>query len=332
MKGENKNRVIGGVVTVAIISAVIGGALATDQLRIGSAAISSNATLSERNGSLQAQVHTGAFPAGVRPPAPFLGPFAHNAKGVTECGPAVKLMEGALKRKKFRKDAPRNCVGPATKKQIIAFQKSVHYKPTGTYNLVTHKALVKANGYTNEARRGLVYLQGKKIVRQRQHNVTIIAGHAHLVGGNTLSYSQSGSRTYFPSWPRIPPATDCSGFVTWIMWQAGFGNSVGYFGLGSVVGWTGTLAYQGHSVAPNKALQIGDLVFYPSDSAPYKPWGHVAMYIGRNQVISHGSVGVKLLPYNYRAVGEVRRYLSFVLIFFLMPLPAISLTTKKEEN
>jgi hypothetical protein len=263
--------------------------------------------LSEQNGTLQGLHHTGPIVKG-HPFVPFLGPFAlHPAKGQHQCGPAVRLMEGALKRKGVRHTPPRNCVGPATKLQIKAFQTRIHYKPTGVYNSATHAAMVKSNGYTNEARQDLLYLAHKLVITRQRANAGAAAFHLLRVGGSTLAYCQSGSRAIFPAWPRVPPCTDCSGSVIWELWQAGAGDHVGYFGPGSPVGWTGTLAYQGRAVRPNEALQVGDVVLYPSSSARGPPWGHTALYVGHGQVVSHGGTGVKLLPLHYRTVGQVRR-------------------------
>jgi cell wall-associated NlpC family hydrolase len=295
-------------VGLAVAAAIAGGTLvARDQLTSGAAQRSQ--TLSERNGTLQGLTHTGPIVKG-HPFTPFLGPFAlHPSKGQHQCGPAVRLMQGALKRKKFRHTPPRNCVGPATKKQIQAFQKSIHYKPSGVYNQATHQALVLRNGYTSRARQDLLYLAHKQVVARQRHNAAVAAAHFLLVGGSTLAYCQSGQRSFFPAWPRIPPCTDCSGTVIWVLYQAGVGPTVGYFGPGSSVGWTGTLAVQGRALKANEPLAAGDVVLYPSSSARGPPWGHAAIYVGHGQVVSHGSVGVKLLPFNYRTVGQVRRYI-----------------------
>jgi hypothetical protein len=34
------------------------------------------------------------------------------------------------------------------------------------------------------------------------------------------------------------------------------------------------------------------------------------MYIGHGQTVGHGSVGVHIHAYNYRAVGEIRRLIG----------------------
>lgn len=297
------------LVATVLATVTLGGALVAHNQMAGNAATtaSKTQTLSSRNGELQGLTHTGPIVKG-HPFVPFLGPFAlHPGKGQTQCGPAVRLMEGALKRKGMRHTPPRNCVGPATKLQIQKFQRSIHYKPTGVYSRVVHAAMVKSNGYTNQARQDLLYLAHKKVIVLQRRNAGIAAAHLLLVGGSTLAYCQGGERSYFPTWPRVPPCTDCSGTVIWELYQAGVGPTVGYSGPGSPVGWTGTLAVQGRALGPNEALAVGDVVLYPSSSARGPPWGHSALYVGNGNVVSHGSVGVKLLPYNYRTVGQVRR-------------------------
>lgn len=293
------------VPAAVVIAALVAGGLGARELFPSGAAVTTS-TLSDRNGTLQGLTHTGPIQKG-HPFVPFLGPFSADKKRGTVCGPAVRLMEGALKRKHIRHAPPRNCVGAATVAQIKAFQRSVHYKPTGVYTRVVHDRMVVANGYTNQARQDLLYLAHKVVVLRERRNAGVAAAHLLLVGGSTLAYCQSATRSYFPAWPRVPPCTDCSGSVIWELYQAGVGPTVGYLGPGSPVGWTGTLAVQGRPLKPNEPLAVGDVVLYPSSSARGPPWGHTALYVGHGQVVSHGSRGVKLLPYNYRTVGQVRR-------------------------
>jgi hypothetical protein len=286
-----QSAIVGGAIAVALI----GGTFAAKQLLESGAAVR---TAGDKYGLLQAK-------AAANPPpriVPFLGPFAHNVKGVQECGPAVRLMEGALRRTKppVRKAAPRNCLGEATKKQLQVFQKRHGIRTTGIYGSRTHRAL--APRYTRAQRRDLIYIARIQLLRKQRAAVLVAAGHARVVGGR-LPYCQSSIRSYFPAWPRIPPCTDCSGYATWIEYQAGVGPRVGYFGPGSPVGWTGTLARQGHAVGTRGPLRVGDLIFYGGGY----PYGHVAVYIGHGLVTSHGSVSVKTLPFNYRPVSAVRR-------------------------
>lgn len=281
-----KKLIAGGAILVALGGGAIGG----KQIFNSNAAN----TLASRNGTLQAEVHNTAATV-----VPFLGPFS-----IGHCGPAIRIMDQAMVNEKLRKNKPSVCFGPATMRQVINLQKKVHYKPTGIYTLALHHRLILLGGYHKKQRLALQAIVAVRYRAKLRDNVLVIAAHATLVGGS-LPYSQSASRSNFPAWPRIPPATDCSGFVTWIAWQAGFGARVGYYGAGSSVGWTGTLALQGVLVPLNAHLQVGDMIFYGSGY----PWGHVAMYVGHNNVISHGSTGVKILPYNYRAYGAVRRYI-----------------------
>lgn len=282
-------RIVAGL---AVGIALVGGGVASKTIYDSSA---SSTTLASRNGTLQAKYHNTPDPV-----VPFLGPFKSG-----QCGPAIKIMDRALIHLHFRIHPAKSCFGAYTKLTIVNYQKHLHFKPTGIYTLVVHNELVKHNGYVKSDRILLQALQQAQYNAMVRKNVLVIAGHAKLVGG-TLNYSQSSSRTIFPAWPRLPPATDCSGFVTWIAWQAGFGATMGYFGPGSSVGWTGTLGVQGTRVPAGAPLKIGDLVFY---GARY-PWGHVTMYLGHGLVISHGSIGVSILPYNYNSVGDIRRFIK----------------------
>lgn len=280
-------------ITAAILIAVFGGSYAAKQLLESGAAVR---TASSTFGARQAQTHRHYGAKEV----PFLGPYK-----LGRCGPDVRLMEGALRRVHVRKTKAAPCLGKATRRQLIAFQKRIHYRPSGVYNLATHRALVKRHAYTARARNDLIYYQAKLVHDHTSKTVLIVTSHAFVVaGGSSWPYCQSGQRSYFPAWPRLPPCTDCSGFATWVAYQSGYGPAVGYFGPGSGVGWTGTLARQGVVVNANGPLRVGDFIFYGRGY----PWGHVAIYIGHGRVISHGGPGMKNLPYNYRAVGQVRRY------------------------
>lgn len=283
------------VPAVVVVAALVAGGLGARTLFPSGAAVQ---TAGERFGVLQARAHSQPTTAVV----PFLGPFR-----IGNCGPSIRELDKALTRVHMRKGAPSLCYGRATARQVANFQRSLHYKPTGKYTLVTHNALVKRHGYTAAGRAVLIKQARYQYVLLYRHTIQIVSAHVALVGGSRLPYSQSGSRSVFPAWPGIPQATDCSGMATFIEYQAGAGPQLGYFGPGSPVGWTGTMAYQGVHVANGAPLQPGDLVLYPSASARGPPWGHVAVVIGHGLVISHGGTGVNLLPYNYRPVGDIRR-------------------------
>lgn len=309
-KTPTRHHIAGAIAATLVTIALIAGAFASGNLHIGGAAVKSQATaktaITATFGQKQAATHSQTAPV-----APFLGPYKLGM-----CGPGVRLMEGALRNlpKPVRKLPAANCFGKATKSQVIAFQKRLHYKPTGVYNHPTHDALVKRGGYSKTAKAGLRYLYEQRLkkahmvlVVHERRTVQIVAAHVAKVGGSTLAYSQGPSRSYFPPWPRIPPDTDCSGMSTYILYQAGVGAAVGYFGPGSPVGWTGTLRRQGQHLynTSRSNLQPGDLVFY--GAAPN--WSHVATYIGAGLVVSHGRTGVDVESYTYRPVGEIRRYI-----------------------
>lgn len=310
MKAPQRAHYVGAIVALIVGLALILGSIGAKDLLVSGAAVKSseNTALTQTFGQQQQEARARATSY------PFLGPYSYNAKHI-ECGAGIRLMEGALHHlpKPVRTAKPALCFGKATRAEIIVFQKRLHYKPTGVYTLATHQQLVKRGGYSKTAQQGLLFIVQKRaiavhtaLVAKERRTVQIVAAHVALVGGRTLTYSQSGSRSYFPAYPRIPPATDCSGMATYILYQAGVGASVGYFGPGSSVGWTGTLKSQGTPVARGATLEPGDLIFYG-----YAPnWSHVAVYIGRGLVVSHGQTGVDEPPYNYRPVGEIRRYIT----------------------
>lgn len=313
MRKPDRHHIHGALAALFVFLVLIVGAFISHNLHLSGAAVKTAATartaINTTFGQQQAATHRLGAPT-----SPFLGPYE-----VGQCGPGVKLMEGALRNlpKPVRTAKPSDCYGKATRAQVIVFQKRLHYKPTGVYNLVTHEQLVKRGGYSKSAKAGLVFLWHLRIahlhvllVQHERRTVQIVASHVAKVGGSTLAYSQGPSRSYFPPWPRIPPDTDCSGMSTFILYEAGVGAAVGYYGPGSSVGWTGTLRLQGQRISyghpsSTASLEPGDLVFY--GRAP--TWSHVATYIGGGLVVSHGQVGVNVERYDYRRVGEIRRYI-----------------------
>lgn len=304
-----KHHLPNGLAALIVILALIVGGVVSHKLLTSGAAVKTQQTAIDQNfGADQARVHLQGSSD-----APFLGPYSYTAKHL-ECGPGVRLLEGALAHmpKPVRHGKAANCYGKATRTQVIAFQKRLHYKPTGVYNLVTHEQLVRRGGYSKTAKASLVYLYHRRLaavhlllVQHERATVKIVALHVANVGGSTLTYSQGGERSYFPAYPRIPPATDCSGMSTYILYQAGVGATIGYYGPGSPVGWTGTLRYQGVHIntTATKYLYPGDLIFYHG-------WGHVAVYIGGGLVVSHGGTGVNIESYSYSHIDEIRRYIA----------------------
>lgn len=303
-----RQHITGGIATAVLLLALLLGSVLAHNLLVSGASVKT--AIGQDFGAKQAVAHQQGATT-----APFPGPYRYAKGRKFQCGPGVHLLGGALIKEhaypKAVKKAP-SCYGPGMKAAVVTYQKRIHYKPTGTYNLVTHEYLVKHGGYTTTAKAGLVFLYQQKVaaahlvlVQHERAEIKVIALHAARVGGNTLIYSQGSERGYFPAWPRIPPATDCSGMSTWVLYEAGAGATIGYYGPGSPVGWTGTLRYQGRhiSTTDTRYLYPGDLIFYHG-------WGHVAVYIGGGLVVSHGTVGVHIESYRYSTIDEIRRYIA----------------------
>lgn len=123
---------------------------------------------------------------------------------------------------------------------------------------------------------------------------------------DVISYTQNTQRMQdFGPPPNVPGATDCSAFATWCYKSARAPdpNGLGYNGTG----YTGTLIGRGRAKTSVGQLSPGDLVFY-GDS--FGSTGHVAVYVGNSQVVSHGSQpGPLLLKVNYRTITGMRDYL-----------------------
>jgi NlpC/P60 family len=195
-------------------------------------------------------------------------------------------------------------LGPVAVRALERFQQQhPPLKLDGVYNLATHQRLAPhfdAFGVwlLQHAHTGDVAARGR-----RRIVAAALFGHAHAWA---IHYTQGPQRMFGvrnrirP--PRIPYFEDCSSFATWCFWLAGSDdpNGLRYNGFG----YTGTLARQGlRAVGPPRP---GDLVFY----GPY-PHKHVAVYIGGNRIISHGSEsGPYLLQPNYRSdLDHYRTYL-----------------------
>lgn len=127
-----------------------------------------------------------------------------------------------------------------------------------------------------------------------------------------IHYTQRGRRWDFirgrcAPWQHAYYA-DCSALATWLHWTAvarvyRLGDFVN--GAGWQAGYTGTMVQ--HGVRISRPRLVGDCVFYGGTrSVP----GHVAVYIGNGLVVSHGSeAGPMLVPWAYRPVNQVRRYI-----------------------
>lgn len=280
-----RHRAQGAGVGLLVAAAIVGGGYSAKRLTEGSAATA----FELRQGPVNARV-------------PFLGPFAQDKPHVRECGPAVRLMEGALRHTTppIRKTPPARCVGTATTRQIKRFQARHGIPQSGIYGTRTHAAL--AHAYTAQQRIDLQFLAGQRVAALRRSTILVITSHAYALRGQ-MGYCNHGSlsscslRGVWPPWPGVPRFTDCSGYSQWVLTQAGVPNING-FGVGN----TGSLVRRGVPVPTNGPLMVGDLVFYSFNNS------HVAVYIGHGLVSSHGRPGIDIHPYGYRPIYAIRRY------------------------
>lgn len=103
---------------------------------------------------------------------------------------------------------------------------------------------------------------------------------------------------------QVPPYSDCSSSSTWAYWTV-LGKGPDILSKQSwKAGYTGSMIQNGKRV-DLKNIKPGDLIFYGKTQV-----SHVAIYIGNNQVVSHGSTPVRKGPVHYRSdFHHARAYL-----------------------
>lgn len=151
------------------------------------------------------------------------------------------------------------------------------------------------------------------IQRRRARKRLVAAAYTMLRNSSQMQYSQgsnrwSGINRHLRSYKgQVPPTSDCSSSSTWAVWDATLRYKPRDFvnGTGWRSGYTGTMQQHGRRVTGRKLP--GDLVFYGDQGGGVAE--HVAIYVGKGLVVSHGSPGAHLLAWDYRPVNEVRRYL-----------------------
>lgn len=252
-------------------------------------------------GALQAAVHQAGLKRGGKIVATPIVPFIRTQR-VGSAGPAVFQLQRALKAAHLRSGKATGFYGAATGRQVSRFQQRNRIQPSGVYGLVTHKRLSRFYDAEGRAR-----LQAVAHTRAYLDKVARIV-HAASVAWtkrNSMRYSQSSSRGFLPYLPNVPYATDCSGYATWIYKVSSLPDPSGF--AYRIVGYTGTLAQHGVRISSG-VLHVGDLVFYGGGY----PYGHVTIVVDaiRRLVSSHGSPGIRVLPYNYRTVSVIRRYFN----------------------
>lgn len=150
--------------------------------------------------------------------------------------------------------------------------------------------------------------------RRRSRRRVVAAAYTCLHHSGEMDYSQGPDRWSGITLRRraykgqVPKRSDCSSSSSWQVWDAiqrywplpDFVNGENWEG-----GYTGTMQDHGRRVTGRKLP--GDMVFYGDQGGGVAE--HVATYVGKGLVISHGSPGAHLLPWDYRSVNEVRRYI-----------------------
>lgn len=196
--------------------------------------------------------------------------------------------------------------------QVCNFQKRHGLEVDGVIGAATYAKMYHLfDGYSRYLLRHTKVRPPADTEQTKRNKLANIALYERRQAGY-IHYSQGGSRMAMIRYRwRIPACdyrrvawTDCSAFVTWVYWQAGSPdpNGRGY----DLQGYTGTLQPHGTRIDHwgSDSFKMGDLVFYGY------PIHHVAIYVGRGLVVSHGSEGGPyLLPWRYRSdVADVRRY------------------------
>lgn len=254
---------------------------------------------------LAAPAAQAAVPTGPKT-VPFVRPLALHSKGKDVARLQSALVRAHM-RPSFRKSTGQ--FGSITRYEVRRWQRLRHIQPTGVVGRPTKWSLW--SHYTPYARSVEVRAAAwhtHMIAVQKARAAALAKLHATYAFrvleavrrsqalSYTMAYSQSWTRTNLPAFPSVPRATDCSGYAIWVQRHAG---------VGLPMGWTGTLGVEGTRVwnpSPSN-MRVGDLVLY--DRYPH---GHVEVYIGGGKTAGHGSPGIHVHPWNYRYVGQVRRF------------------------
>lgn len=152
--------------------------------------------------------------------------------------------------------------------------------------------------------------------RIRVRKRIVVAAYTCLHHSARMAYSQRPDRWVGITKRRrsykgeVPETSDCSSSSTWEVWDAvqrywplpDFVNGENWRG-----GYTGTMQDHGRRLGKRERKLPGDMVFYGDQGGGVAE--HVATYVGRGLVVSHGSPGAHLLQWDYRPVNEVRRYI-----------------------
>jgi hypothetical protein len=197
--------------------------------------------------------------------------------------------------------------GPFAVQNCKNFQKKHGIPATGVYGPATHEKLLKwFDAYSIK-----LYPPVKTPAQIMREKIVAAARYFASIEPR-VHYTESAARMTIVRAHLHPPIygdiwEDCSSFATGCYYIAGAPNPNGYPDYNPAdTMYTGTLGEHGRVVSLSEA-QPGDLVLYGWGH----PWKHVAIYIGKGLVISHGrEAGPVDVPIDYRSDrGEIRSYL-----------------------
>lgn len=150
--------------------------------------------------------------------------------------------------------------------------------------------------------------RARRLVRQAAYVGLANAQGMHYTQGPQRWSGIDTNRRHYRG--EFPAYSDCSAFATWCVWDATRRYRPQDFvnGAGWKHGYTGTMQDHGRRVGAREKMLPGDMVFYGDQGGGVAE--HVAVYVGKGLVISHGSEGGPyLVHWRYRPVAETRRYL-----------------------
>jgi hypothetical protein len=206
--------------------------------------------------------------------------------------------------------------GPRFADAVGKWQKRKGMEVTERIGLPTHNALEKAKA-KNKPTEPAFDSYADKLCADFCNEFTETTREKVVEAGFFWYYHRSGIAysQYRPFWlgnpPGVPKRWDCSGFVTGCYFAGGAKDPNGrrYDGYG----YTGTLIENGTKISREQLLP-GDLIFYGFvyRSRPAFPYGsptHVAMYVGNDMVLSHGSYPMGYYHYRYR--HDINHYRTY---------------------
>lgn len=192
---------------------------------------------------------------------------------------------------------PTQTFGPVAVKQLRTFQKTHGLAQDGVLGPTTLRKL----GPSFDQYAFFLYTGYPPGASKKQQARTLKVAYALWGYNNRVSihYAEFRPMTHMDALQLLPVSEDCSTFATkdFKFAKVADPNGLNYNGYGN----TGTMRQHGRVVSLADA-KPGDLVHYNDPQ-------HVAVYVGHDRVVTHGSeVGPLLSAVDYRPIAEIRTY------------------------